>query len=137
MQLLPSKGSAVASSMGTPQRADHQSHLQVRVREELSKEELLLDLLSLKHWGHNCVQAPDCQGLRGEQDTVLQKSWRAGSVFAETWLSLLSQICIHSARQAQELQESFSLVLRPCSLSHSGFAMMINPGFSVVSWHRH
>lgn len=100
------------------------------------QEELLLLLLSLKHWGHHCVLAPHCQGLRGEQDTGLQKSWRAGSVSAETWLSFLSQIRSHSAHQAQGLQESFSLVLSPCSQNNSGFAMMINPGFPAVSWHR-
>lgn len=46
---------------------------------------------------------------------VSRTRWRAGSVFGETWLSLLSQICSHSAHQAQGLQESFGLMLRPCS----------------------
>lgn len=72
MQLLPNKGLAIASSLGTP-------HMQT-----------------------NRV-TPDCQGLRGEQDTVLQKSWRAGSVFPENQLSLLFQICSHRAHQAQGL----------------------------------
>lgn len=124
MQVLPSKGSAVASSLGTPPCRPTEWPLGQHTWQELSNEELLLLLLSLKHWEHNCVQAPH---WRGEQDTGLQKSWRAGSVSAETWLSLLPQICSHSAHQAQGLQGSFSLVLRPCSHSDSGFAMMINP----------
>lgn len=56
-----------------------------------------------KTLGTQLCPRPDCQGLRGEQDTVLQKSWRAGSVFAETWLSLLSQICPSSTGTAEEL----------------------------------
>lgn len=117
MQLLSSKGSALAFSLGTP-HMQTELHLRMTHKEEFMLE-FMLELPALKCWEHTCVTGPDSKEGEGVKGTQFYR-WVGGQALPslETWHCLLSQICSCSAHQLRGLyglQESVSRAVRPSS----------------------